>query len=94
LRMPGRQVVIRTQCRVCNIQKYMEKKKNTHSIRNLNRRDIHQQNKVHVLGSHILSLKIVTKTPNHILMLFAYGFLGGPPPPPARPGARGLVLFR
>jgi hypothetical protein len=27
-----------------------------------------------VLGSHILSLKIVTKTPNHILMLFAYGF--------------------
>lgn len=49
-------------------------KNNTHSRRTLNRRDTHQKNKVHVLGSHILSLKIVTKTPNHILMLFAYGF--------------------
>ena len=57
----------------------IEKKKygknnNTHSSGVLNRRDTDQKNKVHVFGSHILSLKIVTKTPNHILMLFAYGF--------------------
>ena len=64
------------ECRVCKRGagggKY--EKNNTHSRRIPNRKDTHQKNKVHVLGSHILSLKIVTKTPNHILMLFAYGF--------------------
>jgi hypothetical protein len=47
---------------VCKIKKKIQEK-NTHSIRIPNRSDTHQQNKIHVLGSHILSLKIVTKLP-------------------------------